>query len=120
MGTMKRTVWAEDPDGNSVKLLRGSEAPEWFSGRHVDNGEGDDETGSHPAAGGDGLPPVPEMSGDQIVQGTVDVVKERVGDNPDLAAKALEAEQRGQQRSSLISALESTIAAAEGDDDEDE
>lgn len=56
--------------------------------------------------------PGPDQTGDQVPTGNVDDVLAWVGDDPDKADRALDAERAGKNRTTLVSSLES-IAAGE-------
>lgn len=123
MAKMTRTMWLKDPDGDTVKVVAGDDAPDWYDGRYTDS---DEDAASEPqtAAGHPTTGPAAEddedVTGDALVQGTVDRVRERVGDDPEKAQRALDAERAGQNRSTLVAALESIVENGAGPDAENE
>lgn len=117
MAIMLRTLFVEDPSGETVRLTAGEEAPDWYKpNRFVEGFQADGETSSHPADGGATEDPA-QMSGDKLVQGSIPVVLERVGDDPALAQEALTAEVDGQKRTTLLEQLQAIVDGAEDDDD---
>jgi hypothetical protein len=58
-------------------------------------------------AGEEGGAEDPKASDDDVPDGTIDEVKAWVGDDPDRAQRALESERAGQNRTTLITYLES-------------